>query len=197
MYAITTDIEKAFLHVNLDQADQDATLFYWLSNTDDPESEFIVYRFKSVLFGATSSPFILNATLNKHLTQSTDQVSMDILRNLYVDYLASGTSDGDSAVNYYQDARDKMSLVGFNLRSWSSNGPGVQRLAAKDHVLDTSPTKRCLACFGTYLQTRYNSHLNKQPLPLRCQPRERSCKKQQRSLIPSAYFIQSPLQLRF
>jgi len=66
--AITTDIEKAFLHVNLDQADRDATQFYWLSNTDDPESELIMYGFKSVMFGATSSPFILNATLNKHLT---------------------------------------------------------------------------------------------------------------------------------
>ena len=72
-YAITADIEKEFLHVNPDQAYRDATRFYWLSNTDDPESEFIVYRFKSVMFGATSSPFILNATLNKHLTQSTDQ----------------------------------------------------------------------------------------------------------------------------
>ena len=143
-YAITTDIEKAFLHVNLDQADRDATRFYWLSNIDDPESEFIVYRFKSVLFGATSSPFILNATLNKHLTQSTDQVSMDMLKNLYVDDLASGTSDDGSAVNYYQDARNKMSPVGFNLRSWSSNSPGVQHLAAKDQVLDTSPTKKVL-----------------------------------------------------
>ena len=124
-YAITTDIEKAFLQVNLDQADRDATRFYWLSNIDDPESEFIVYRFKSVMFGATSSPFILNATLNKHLTQSTDQVSMDMLKNLYVDDLASGTSDDGSAVNYYQDAWNKMSPVGFNLRSWSSNSPGV------------------------------------------------------------------------
>ena len=143
-YAITADIEKAFLHVNLDQADRDATRFYWLSNTDDPESEFIVYRFKSVMFGATSSPFILNATLNKHLTQSTDQVSMDMLRNLYVDDLASGTNDDDSAVNYYQDARSKMSPVGFNLRSWSSNSPGVQHLAAKNQVLDASPTKKVL-----------------------------------------------------
>ena len=118
-YAITTDIENAFLHVNLDQADRDATRFYWLSDTDDPESKFIVYRFKSVLFGATSSPFILNATLNKHLAQSTYQVSTDMPRNLYVDDLASGTSDGDSPLNYYQDARDKMSLVCFNFRSWS------------------------------------------------------------------------------
>ena len=59
-YAITTDIETAFLHVNLDQADRDATRFYCLSKTDDPESEFIVYRFKSVMFGATSPPFISN-----------------------------------------------------------------------------------------------------------------------------------------
>ena len=54
-YAITADIEKAFLHVNLDQADRDATRFYWLSNTDDPDSEFIVYRFRSVMFGVSSS----------------------------------------------------------------------------------------------------------------------------------------------
>ena len=143
-YGITADIEKAFLHVNLDEADQDATRFYWLSNADDPENEFIVYRFKSVMFGATSSPFILNATLNKHLTQSTDQVSIDMLRNLYVDDLASGVSDDGSAVNYYQDARNTMSPVGFNLRSWSSNSPGLQHLAAKDQVLDTSLTKKVL-----------------------------------------------------
>ena len=134
-YGITADIEKAFLHVNLDEADRDATRFYWLSNADDLESEFIVYRFKSVMFSATSSPFILNATLNKHLTQSTGQVSIDMLRNLYVDDLASGVSDDGSAVNYYQDARNTMSPVGFNLRSWSSNSPGLQHLAAKDQSL--------------------------------------------------------------
>ena len=119
--------------------------FYWLSNTnDDRESEFIVYRFKCVMFGATSSPCILNTTLNKRLTQSTALASTDMLRNLHVDDLASGTSDDCSAVNYYHDARNKVSLVGFNLRSWSSHSPGVQRLAAKGHGLDTSPTKKML-----------------------------------------------------
>ncbi|XP_068726396.1 uncharacterized protein [Montipora capricornis] len=143
-YGITADIEKAFLRVNLDDADRDATQFYRLSNADDPESEFIVYRFKSVMFGATSSPIILNAALNKHLTQCTEQVSIDVLRNLYVDNHASGVSVDGSAVNYYQDARNTMSLVGFILRSWSSNSPGLQHLAAKDQVLDTSPAKKVL-----------------------------------------------------
>ena len=146
-YAITADIEKAFLHVNLDQADRDATRFYWLSNTDDPESEFIVYRFKSVMFGATSSPFILNATLNKHLTQSTDQVSMDMLRNLYVDDLASGTND-DSAVNYYQNAR--------RCHRWASiSGHGVQTVLVfnilQPKIKSSTPAqlKRYLAWYGT------------------------------------------------
>ena len=84
--------------------------------------------------------YIVSGVSNK----AVKKVSMDILRNLYVNDLASGTSDDGSAVNYYQDARGKMSPVGFNLRSWSSNSPGVQHLAAKDQVLDTSPTKKVL-----------------------------------------------------
>ena len=55
-YGISTDIEKAFLHVTLDEKDRDYTRFLWLSNPTDPESVFNTYRFKSVLFGSVSSP---------------------------------------------------------------------------------------------------------------------------------------------
>ncbi|VDI27104.1 Hypothetical predicted protein [Mytilus galloprovincialis] len=58
-YAISTDIEKAFLHIGLDEKDRDFTRFFWLSDTDNPSSTLTTYRFKSILFGATSSPFIL------------------------------------------------------------------------------------------------------------------------------------------
>ena len=89
-YGFTTDIEKAFLHVSLDEGDRDATRFLWLSDPEDPTRAFHIYRFKVVLFGASSSPFILNATLDKHLKQYNDPVAEDMKKNIYVDDLISG-----------------------------------------------------------------------------------------------------------
>lgn len=63
---VSTDIEKAFLHVGLDNSDRDVTRFLWLRDPNDQTSQLISNGFKSVLFGATCSPFILNAALLKH-----------------------------------------------------------------------------------------------------------------------------------
>ena len=56
-FGLSTDIEKAFLHVKLDQADRDFTRFLWLSNPEDPNSELDAYRFKVVLFGLSQFSF--------------------------------------------------------------------------------------------------------------------------------------------
>ena len=66
-FGISTDIEKAFLHVQLHPTDRVFTRFLWLSDVNNPNSEFKVYCFKVVLFGATSSPFMLLAVLLHHL----------------------------------------------------------------------------------------------------------------------------------
>ena len=62
-YAVFSDIEKAFLHIQLDEKDRDVTRFLWLSDPSNLDSPLSTYRFKAVLFGCASSPFILNATL--------------------------------------------------------------------------------------------------------------------------------------
>ena len=46
--AFTADIEKAFLHVFLDETDQDYTRFLWLSDPNNSYSSFVTYRFKVV-----------------------------------------------------------------------------------------------------------------------------------------------------
>ena len=143
-YGFTADIEKAFLHVSLNEEDRDATRFFWLSDPDDPTSAFHVYRFKVILFGASSSPFILNATLNKHLNQYNDPVAEDMKKNIYVDDLISGVQHDEEATTYYNRARTLMSPVGFNLRAWASNSPVIQSLAAKENLLDDCPEAKVL-----------------------------------------------------
>ena len=56
IFGISTDIEKAFLHVQLHEDDRDFMRFLWLSDPTNPNSELQVYHFKVVLFGATNSP---------------------------------------------------------------------------------------------------------------------------------------------
>ena len=84
--------------------------------------------------GATSSPFILNATLDKHLKQFNDPVAKRIREDIYV--VVSGAQDDDEAVSFYTKARTLMTPGGFNLRSWASNNPVVKTIAAKENLLN-------------------------------------------------------------
>ena len=99
---ISTDLEKALLHVCLDKADRNYTCFLWLSTTCNPESDLKVYCFKTVLFGSTSSPFMLHATLYCHLNSHNTPVADDMKKNIYVDNIISGCTTTSQAVHYYK-----------------------------------------------------------------------------------------------
>ena len=122
-YGLSTDIEKAFLQVTLKEADRNFTRFLWLSEPLNPNSEFVVYRFRRVLFGAVSSPFMLFATLHYHLQQHSTPLSCNIQANLYVDVdnIVSGCETEQQAIQYLEEARSLMSSAGLNLRAWTSN----------------------------------------------------------------------------
>ena len=143
-YSFATDIEKAFLHIRLHPDDRDYTRFLWLSNAKDPNSHLVTYRFQAVLFGATSSPFILNAVLRHHLQQYQTMVAEDFKHNLYVDNIVSGCSSEEGVTQYYQQARQIMKEAKFNLRSWASNSPMLNSLATQDATADTSTTVNIL-----------------------------------------------------
>jgi len=141
---LSTDIEKAFLHVGLDETDRDYTRFLWLSDPKNSESDFQPYRFKSVLFGSASSPFMLNATLQYHLDKFKSPMAVDMKDNIYVDNIISGVSEEMLAIKYYKEARSIMKQAKFNLRSWASNSNQVQALAMKDGVADMDSTVNIL-----------------------------------------------------
>ncbi|XP_065917547.1 uncharacterized protein [Dysidea avara] len=141
---ISTDLEKAFLHVRLDESDRDNTRFFWLSSPSDPESDLEIYRFKTVLFGSTSSPFMLMATLHHHLNSWDSPVAQDMKQNLYVDNVISGCSTEAEAIKYYREARFIMTQAQFNLRSWASNSSQLQAVTVAEGTADCDVTVNLL-----------------------------------------------------
>ena len=122
--ALSADIEKAFLMVGVAEPDRDVLRFLWV---DDPTSEapkIVVKRFNRVVFGVTSSPFLLNGTLRHHVTnyESEDpQFVNEFLNSLYVDDFNGGKVNDSEAFELYSKAKCRMRDGGFNLRKWISN----------------------------------------------------------------------------
>jgi len=143
-YAITTDIEKAFLQIGLAEEDRDATRFFWLSDPTEPKSKLDIYRFKVILFGATCSPFILNATLLKHLYLNPSTTSKILQRDLYVDNVLTSVDTEDTAVIFFTDSRKLLKEGGFNLRTWKSNSIKLTDMATHENVLDTDEETKIL-----------------------------------------------------
>ena len=126
-FAFSADIEKAFLHVYLDEVDRDFTRFLWLSNPTDPTSQFMTFHFKVVLFGATCSPFMLNAAISYHLHQNDSTTSRDLLQNIYVDNVVLGSCTEEAAIEYFKQSRSVLGSANFNLRSWASNSKQLHK----------------------------------------------------------------------
>ncbi|WP_435316551.1 hypothetical protein, partial [Klebsiella pneumoniae] len=70
--------------------DRDYTRFLWLKDPYVTKLEPIAYRFKSVLFGACCSPFLLQATIDYHLQHSDDPLAEILKSSFYVDNLQGG-----------------------------------------------------------------------------------------------------------
>ena len=119
MFALSTDTEKAFLHVQLHPDDRNFTKFIWPSNTDSAKN-FLTYCF-AVPFGSYGSPFMLAAVLDLHLSKSTSPVTLDMKDKIYVDNILSGSNTEEELLTSYKHSHEVMTQANFNLQSWSSN----------------------------------------------------------------------------
>ena len=99
----------------------------------DTESELKVYRFKAVLFGSVSSPFILNAVIKSHLERHPTEVADNLKNNIYVDNVISSVETKDITINNYNESIALLRDAGFKLRSWSTNNKDLQTIISADH----------------------------------------------------------------
>ena len=90
-YYITGDIKKAFQQIRINKEDRDGLRIFWYENLD---SRFIKeYRFTRVIFGAGSSLYILNATIEKYVSAYNvmyPKTVKALLNDTYVDEIQVG-----------------------------------------------------------------------------------------------------------
>ena len=87
------------------------------------------------MFGLSSSPFLLNATIKHHIEQY-EQCDPDFARkfleSIYVDDLTSGDSDVDSTFELCVKSKLRLKEAGFNLRKFITNS-GELRARIEDN----------------------------------------------------------------
>ena len=82
----------------------------------------VVYSFLRVVFGVTSSPFLLNATIKHHLSKYLDnekEILERVGNDLYVDDLVSECNERSEGKTY-DKSKAIMSDAGFDLRKWDN-----------------------------------------------------------------------------
>ena len=133
--AMTADIEKAFLNIAIAPQHRDFLRFLWPHDPMKINSELDCFRFTRVVFGVNSSPFLLNATIRHHL-ESYQELDPDfvaeVLRSLYVDDYASGSSETNEAFTLVKKIQECFLQGGFNMRKWLSNSGELMNLL-NDH----------------------------------------------------------------
>ena len=65
-FRAVSDLEKAFLMIVVFMDHRNCLRFFWPEIPGNPRSRLLVYRFRVVLFGSISSPFLLAAVLEKN-----------------------------------------------------------------------------------------------------------------------------------
>jgi hypothetical protein len=86
---ILADIKQAFLNIAISPEHRNYLRFLWF---DVESGEMIVYKFLRVVFGLTSIPCLLNATIKHHLNKyiASDKIVVERLKDdMYVDDLQS------------------------------------------------------------------------------------------------------------
>ena len=142
--ALTADIEKAFLMISMSEKDRDVLRFLWVDDILKDQPSVRVFRFTRVVFGVSSSPFLLNATVSHHLNKyspSHPQLVKNLSQSTYVDDIVSGAKNDDDAYLLYKESKSLLKAGGFNLRKFITNSSQLQdRINRDEGVLHASKT---------------------------------------------------------
>ncbi|XP_064388662.1 uncharacterized protein LOC135336737 [Halichondria panicea] len=134
--------------IAVNDSDRDVLRFIWIDDITKDNPELQVFRFARVVFGVSSSPFLLNATIKFHLEgylESNEGTVRRLLQSTYVDDIVTGAETEEAAFDLYVQAKDMFRHGGFNLRKFLTNSRELQqRIDCAEDPTNKIPTPRKL-----------------------------------------------------
>ncbi|XP_050509028.1 uncharacterized protein LOC126886209 [Diabrotica virgifera virgifera] len=154
---VISDIGKAFLQIGIHKADRDFHRFLWI---DDAGKEK-VYRHCRVVFGISSSPFLLGASLEHHfslmltrcaskLLNVSEDTILKLSHSFYVGNSVTSVANEQKLRTFIEESNIIMAEGKFDLRGWEYTGQphddtiddSTQVLGIKWNKIDDMSTTR-------------------------------------------------------
>ena len=131
--------------VSISEHDRDSLHFLWTRDLTSDPLELTIYRFTRIVFMVSSSPFLLNATINHHMSSYTETDSIFVkkfLLSIYVNDVVSGASDLDSACTFHLKSRLRLATAGF--KKFRTNSHESQTRIQQNKPVEQANNKRSI-----------------------------------------------------
>ena len=154
------DIKQAFLQVEIAEEHRDFVRFLWFKDINETPRKITSLRFTRVVFGLTSSPFLLNGTIKIHVSKYlpvphyTDVVKKLIL-NLYVDDSTNSFDTLETAMEFYEKSKSCLKEANFDLRKWATNSFELKKFIGSNE--NNSRSEMDISDSETYAENLYDS----------------------------------------
>ena len=133
--ALISDIQQSFHNIKTGESHEDVLRFLWYDNILNDEPNIITYRFARLLFGLTSSPFILISAIDLHMKKFENLSPKKVeqfLRDLYVNDSSTSFPNIKDANRFYLFVLETLRDCGFSLRKWCTNSKELSELILVD-----------------------------------------------------------------
>ena len=137
------------MNIEIDEGDRDFLRFLWAENISEKD-KIVVYRFLRVVFGVTSSPFLLGAMIKSHVSKYiVAQIAVvalkKSLRDMCVDDVATSFCTMEEGLEFYFESKKRLQEGVFELRKWNSNNKElIDKICAEENESSYEQGKNCL-----------------------------------------------------
>ena len=154
------DIKQAFLQVEIAEEQRDCIRFLWFNDINETPRKITSLRFTRVVFGLTSSPFLLNVTIKIHIWKYLPaphytNVVKKLILNLYVDDSTNSFDTVETVMEFYEELRSCLKEANFDLRKWAANSFDLKNFI--DSNENNSRSEMDICDTETYVENLYGS----------------------------------------